>query len=156
MTRLAVRLSANFTPTAAAELISPDIYQDIYNLQDRLELMINNYFIYFNDERKNLKALENIINLKSPIKKLKNSKVQLSEKNRTLNQSMRLMILKYKNQLKDYSSQLIPFDTQKLLKKGYTITVDDNGKLLSEKTNYNKGDKLKTIFDKGSLISEII
>lgn len=144
------------TPTAAAELISPDIYQDIYNLEDKLELMINNYFIYFNDERKNLKALENIINLKSPIKKLKNNKAQLLEKNTTLNQSMRLMILKYKNQLKDYSSQLIPFDTQKLLKKGYTITVDENGKLLSEKSSYNKGDKLKTIFDKGSLISEII
>ena len=69
---------------------------------------------------------------------------------------MRLSILKYKNQLKDYSSQLIPFDTQKILDKGYTITVDEDGKLLSEKVNYNKGDKLKTIFDKGSLISEII
>lgn len=144
------------TPTAAAELISPDIYQDIYNLQDRLELMINNYFIYFNDERKNLRALENIINLKSPIKKLKNSKEQILEKNKTINQSMRLKILKYKNELKDYSSQLIPFDTQKLLKKGYTITVDENGELLSEKSSYNKGDKLKTIFEKGSLISEII
>lgn len=144
------------TPTAAAEIITPDIYQDIYNLEDRFNLMINSYLYYLNDERKNLKAIENLINLKSPIKKIKNSKEQLVEKNRTLNQFMRLSILKYKNQLKDYSSQLIPFDTQKILDKGYTITVDEDGKLLSEKVNYNKGDKLKTIFDKGSLISEII
>lgn len=144
------------TPTAAAEIITPDIYQDIYNLEDRFNLMINSYLYYLNDERKNLKAIENLINIKSPIKKIRNSKEQLVEKNRTLNQYMRLSILKYKNQLKDYSSQLIPFDTQKILDKGYTITVDEDGKLLSEKVNYNKGDKLKTIFDKGSLISEII
>lgn len=144
------------TPTAAAEIITSDLYALNDLLSNRLNGSINWILNRIESERNKLDQYERIVNLKSPKKLINDYKVNISNQEFKLINLYKLIIMKERNNLNTLKSKLIPYDIKNILDRGYSITVDKNGELLLNVEQFNKGDKIKTIFNKGSIVSEII
>lgn len=144
------------TPTAAAEIITPDLYGINALMSERLNRNTNIILSKIENDKKTLDYYDRMINLKSPLKLIKNYKTDIENLEYRLINNSKLMILNEKNRLNNLKSKLIPYDVKNILDRGYSITVDENGELLLNMDSFNKGDKIKTIFNRGSILSEII
>lgn len=144
------------TPTAAAEVITPNLRDIIYSINDKIESNLNNIFKSIENERIVLNNYNRILNLKSPINQIHDGIEKINYLKSKLDQSFKLKLLAEKNSLNKLDSRLLPYNVNDILNRGYSITVDQNGDLISNAKSFNKGDKIKTIFNKGSIISEII
>lgn len=144
------------TPTAAAEIITPDLYALNDLLSERLNGSIKWILNRIESERNKIKQYERIVNLKSPQKLIDDYKTNINNQEFKLVNLYKLIIMNEKNNLNTLKSKLIPYDIKNILDRGYSITVDKNGELLLNVDKFNKGDKIKTIFNKGSIVSEII
>lgn len=144
------------TPTAAAEVITPNLRDIIYSINDKIESNLNNIFKSIENERIVLNNYNRILNLKSPINQIHDGIEKIYYLKSKLDQSFKLKLFEEKNSLNKLDSRLLPYNVNDILNRGYSITVDQNGDLISNAKSFNKGDKIKTIFNKGSIISEII
>ena len=144
------------TPTAAAEVITPNLRDIIYSINDKIESNLNNIFKSIENERIVLNNYNRILNLKSPINQIHDGIEKINYLKSKLDQSFKLKLFAEKNSLNKLDSRLLPYNVNDILNRGYSITVDQNGDLISNAKSFNKGDKIKTIFNKGSIISEII
>ena len=82
-------------------------------------------------------------------------KDELSSYKEDLNQSI-LNVLKQEKQLLEHKkATLDALNPENVLSRGYTLTVDENGKPMKIK-EAKPGKKIKTIFIDGSLTSEVI
>lgn len=144
------------TPTAAAEVITPNLRDIIYSINDKIESNLNNIFKSIENERIVLNNYNRILNLKSPINQIHDGIEKIYYLKSKLDQSFKLKLFAEKNSLNKLDSRLLPYNVNDILNRGYSITVDQNGDLISNAKSFNKGDKIKTIFNKGSIISEII
>lgn len=144
------------TPTAAAEVITPNLRDIIYSINDKIESNLNNIFKSIENERIVLNNYNRILNLKSPINQIHDGIEKIYYLKSKLDQSFKLKLFAEKNSLNKLDSRLLPYNVNDILNRGYSITVDQNGDLISNAKSFNKGDKIKTIFNKGSIISGII
>ena len=119
------------TPTAAAELATVDMREIQQKCQDSLEGMKD----AITDKMQSMK--DDVLSLKEDLKDVMESKVEY----------LRLMVGTKKKEL----SALNP---KQILNRGYTITLDEEGKVVEINENL-KGKKIKTISNKGTIYSTV-
>lgn len=142
------------TPTAGAELATPDINILKENIKYNIEYMtkvlnqkIENYKLYIANIDRRLDSL-------NPLTALENKKVILNEYKKQLNILIKTILNQKKNEFKLLENKLNTLNPFNLMDKGYSINSID-GHVISSIKDVHQGDVLETKMKDGILISTI-
>lgn len=145
------------TPSEAGELVIPrkDLLLNILeklkarlfqSLQTKLQL-----------SKEKLTRIANSYAMKQPFDKLRRLQQRLDEFVQRLNINVTHTLKTEREKLAGIAGKLESLNPLSVLGRGYTITTrDENNKSLREVMDLNKGDKIKTKFFKGSVISAVL
>ncbi len=145
------------TPSEAGELVVPrkDLLLNILeklkarlfqSLQTKLQL-----------SKEKLTRIANSYAMKQPFDKLRRLQQRLDEFVQRLNINVTHTLKTKREKLAGIAGKLESLNPLSVLGRGYTITTrDENNKSLREVMDLNKGDKIKTKFFKGSVISAVL
>ena len=73
-----------------------------------------------------------------------------------ISHSIRIAIERQKSRLEALSGSLAHLDVARVLKRGYTITTDDKGKILDSASSAAECSKIKTRFFDGEIVSSVV
>ncbi len=142
------------TPSAAAELATPDI-ATIYDRLANLEYLVKGYTISkLKSSYDRLKADYERLNSLSPINKVKSTENELNAKLLRLNLAINTT-LETKSQM--YAKAVATLDALsplKVLTRGYSITFSED-KVIASVSDIAVGDTVKTVISDGEIISSI-
>ena len=91
--------------------------------------------------------------LKSRIQGMKDD---LSSYKEDLDMEIRQLVTHYQQLLEHKKATLDALNPDNVIKRGFSLTVDDNGKPITSIKEISKGNKIKTILKDGSVISEVL
>ena len=120
------------TPTGAAELATVDMREIEQKFQYSIDAMQKSLLEIVSD------AKEDLENLKDE-----------------LSQAIEDKIEDLKRDLKNKKEQLTMLNPKQVLQRGYSITEDENGKVVSSIKNVKQGSKIKTITNEGTIHSTV-
>ena len=121
------------TPTGAAELATIDRRE----IEQRLSFAIQ-------DMEESLKS------------RIQGMKDDLSSYKEDLDMEIRQLVTHYQQLLEHKKATLDALNPDNVIKRGFSLTVDDNGKPITSIKEISKGNKIKTILKDGSVISEVL
>lgn len=120
------------TPTGAAEFATVDSREILQTLTYAHERMIN-------------AIKDNLIKIKEDI-----------ETNKTyLRKSLKNLINTYMLRLNGQKEKLVALNPHNVLERGYSITLNKEGKTITDASNIKDGEEITTILNKGKLISKV-
>ena len=120
------------TPTGAAELATADIRVIEENLKDALTNM-----------------------RQAIVSKVEDMKEEFLDLKQALNDAMETKLLFLSKDVERYKEQLSALNPNSVLSRGYSISMDADGKVIKDINKVKIGDKLTTILQNGKLISEV-
>ena len=120
------------TPTGAAELATVDMREIQQKFQYSLDTMKKSLLEIVEDEKEDLENLKD-----------------------ELNQSIEELLDDYRRQLKNKKDQLMVLNPKQVLQRGYSITEDESGNVVSTIKDVKPGSKIKTITKKGTIHSTV-
>jgi exodeoxyribonuclease VII large subunit len=120
------------TPTAGAELATPNIFD--------LKLELNN------NQRRIIKSLEH---------NLESKQMHLHNLESNIFSSLELNLQKQNLKLQTLKEKLKILSINSTLKRGFSLTIDKNGKTIKDIQKLNKDDKIITILESGKITSTI-
>ena len=145
------------TPSEAGELVVPrkDLLLDMLEKLNTRLLQSLTGKLRLSKER--LVRIANSYAMKQPFDRLRRWQQRLDEFAQRLNINITHALNTEREKLSGIAGKLESLSPLNVLKRGYTITtrLEDN-KSLREVKGLNKGDKIKTNFSKGSVISTIL
>lgn len=145
------------TPSEAGELVVPrkDLLLDILGkFKTRLLQSLGNKLQLSKDR---LKAIANSYVMRRPFDKLHRLQQRLDEISQRLNLNITHALSTEREKLLSIAGKLDNLNPLGVLKRGYTLTTKlESKKLLCKVKDLNKGDKIKTKFFEGSVVSTIL
>ncbi len=126
------------------------IYLD--RLTDQLESALRKLLNIY--EKRILVAKEKITS-NSPNSKIEILNQKVERYKTTINSSINRIITEKRNSLNLISSKIRYVSPLNILKKGYSITMNNKGKIIKEAGFLKKGEQIKTIVYKGEIISTV-
>ncbi len=143
------------TPSAAAELATPDIKEQRYYISS-LKYSIENIFnSYIDDLSYNLNKLVNSQVLQKPEKIIENCELYLDSLNEHLNNNFKNILTDYSSSFAILCSKLDSLSPLKVLSRGYSI-VKQNNEVLTDVHQLKNGDVVSIQFENGTAKAEII
>lgn len=142
------------TPTAAAELATPDAIQLINGLQQlRLQLNRNMQFIL----RRREQSLDYLArNLMSPMQKITQQRTQLSQTAYRLKVNMLQIFNGEQQQLLRLQQNLQHLNPQAVLSRGYAYVQNQAGQVIANAQLLNSGENVKLTFAEGQAEATIV
>jgi len=142
------------TPTAAAELATPDAIQLINGLQQlRLQLNRNMQFIL----RRREQSLDYLArNLMSPMQKITQQRTQLSQTEYRLKVNMLQIFNGEQQQLLRLQQNLQHLNPQAVLSRGYAYVQNQAGQVIANAQLLNSGENVKLTFAEGQAEATIL
>jgi exodeoxyribonuclease VII large subunit len=138
------------TPSAAAELVTPDIEDlrdEVLSLQDQLYSSLENVL---DEKRSELSDIERRLRLASPAGKLPVLRQRLDDlTNRAslhLNHRLRL----YRAEVNSLASSLKVLDPRQILERGYAIVTNEAGEVITGNEQVQAGETLEVRVSKGN------
>ena len=143
------------TPTAAAELATPNIEVLKKNISYYIDTMTKkiNYLINYNKIK--ILLLDKILEINNPISILKRERETVNLSLKRLNLAINHIIDLKKNQFERYRALLEEKNPLAIMAKGYSIS-SINGNIITDVNNAKKGDLLTTEMKNGKIISEVV
>lgn len=141
------------TPTAAAELLINHVdsaAEQLYTLSEQLRQSV---LWLLNQEKQRLSALYNRIPSLA-IKQLTDARMELYDIKNNLKQSATVLLTAQKHKLELLQQRIADASPEKLLKRGYSITLKD-GKAVTNASQVQPGDVLTTHLAKGKVTSVV-
>jgi exodeoxyribonuclease VII large subunit len=123
------------TPTAAGEIVAPDIrelYGEVFDLRRRLKSSVEAGVLL---ARARLENLRNNRVLTHPHERLKSERETLARLNQRLKSAPECAIEIERQKLAALKLQLRALDPARVLERGYAILADENGKVFSSAKN---------------------
>ena len=144
------------TPSQAAEIAVPledEIRNTIENYRNNLNRNMDSRIIY---ERENLSRYKKILSLNSPEIIISNTYLKVDNMQERLNNIINNRINKEKMIIKSFSDILDAHNPLNVLKKGYTIIVDNKDNPITKKENLEKTEDITVIFSDGKIKGKFI
>jgi len=143
------------TPSAAAELAIGN-REEIENRLDNLSRrLLQNQKARLKNARERLSSISNRRIFKKPEELFINKMQRLDELSRELKWNMEKKLNKSKERFKILSSKMDTLSPLKTIKRGYSITYDEDENPVTDISEVNKGDKVKTTIINGSFLSTV-
>ncbi len=142
------------TPSAAAELATPDRFAQIDLLRKQRQYLVALSEMLIQSREKELSQISKVLSEKDPSIEFEN-KISVFDK---LMERMTVvsdkMISDRKNQLDALKIRLFSLDPKAILSRGYSV-VESKGKIVSSAKSLSQGDKVDIIFADGKLVATI-
>ena len=143
------------TPTAAAELATPDIRVLKENIKYYTDTLTKKINYLLDDRRMYLMALDKKIDALNPLKVLNHKKEILDSLVKRLNLCINNNLNNYKHRFELLRNSLYNNNPLKIMDKGYSIS-SVNGKIITDICEVNVSDKIETKLKNGTIYSEIL
>lgn len=143
------------TPTAAAELATPNIDVLKKNIDYYLDTMNKKISYLFNDYKMRLAQLDKRLDINNPIETLKRERNSIDVSVKRLNNAIINILDSKKNQFERSRALLEEKNPLAIMAKGYSIN-SINGEIITDVNKAKKGDLLTTEMKNGKIISEVI
>ena len=143
------------TPSAAAELANPDIYElkekiNSYKQRSRLALKKKLELMRLRIDKINASQV-----FKEPYRKINDYSLELDKNIKSLEVSIKNILGKSKSEFAEKVAKLDALSPLKTLTRGYSIT-EKNGKIIKSKNDLNKDDEINLKFIDGEKQAKII
>lgn len=141
------------TPSAAAEIVAPDVLNiqaTINGMRQKLDELIQ-MRLYTNYQQ--ILATYNRLKANSPNAKLEIADTDLQAKSVRLQNSITQLIARKEQEMLSKVSTLDALSPLKVLTRGYSITYDESGKIITGKDQVKTGDKITTKLSDTQIIS---
>lgn len=142
------------TPSAAAELASPQMYELVGTVDYMLKKLNDSLKKYIDNKEKTLNDIISRIRLCSPEKRLENNSIQLSKSREQLDMLIFRKISINESRLERFSAQLSALSPLNVLDRGYSITTLD-GKV-AKGADLNEGDLVEIRFSDKTRRAQIL
>ena len=142
------------TPSAAAELAVPDVFElksDLMGLRQHLSVLMRNII---ETEKEKIGNYEKQITILSPVNKIQNSRQELSNLFEKVVNSMTFKMNDEKAKIALLSSKLNALSPLNVLSRGYSIAYNDN-KPIKSVSDVKKGDNIKIQVTDGEFFAEV-
>ena len=144
------------TPSAAAELAVPDRNEYRQRVDDAF-FRVENAFKRVKDGKTTaLLSQRKRLELCSPVARLTNEKRLLSLKNTALDRAIGERCRQSKDGLKTLSGKLTAMNPLAVLSRGYSVAMDESGKVLTTSSGLKAGDRIAISFAEGRAITEVV
>jgi len=143
------------TPTAAAELATPDLNTLRQNVNYYIEALTKRINFIFNERKMLLGNIDRRLENNNPLNTLKHKNEMLGAYTQNLNVKINRILLEKKHLYDLYKSKLDSLNPLAIMDKGYSINSID-GEIITDVKKAKVGQRLQTQMKNGSLISEII
>lgn len=144
------------TPTGAAEAATPnqdDIRYLLANYENSLNENMLDKINFYKEKVASLSRRSFFLNPKSIYG---NCKEKLANKEDELIKSIKQKISNYRNSIETYSERLKAMNPDNVVKRGYSMTLDENGVPIISKKSVKEGQVLKTKVKDGIITSRVI
>jgi exodeoxyribonuclease VII large subunit len=131
------------TPTAAAEIVTPDrieLESELKTLVDRNGRAFGSILNFF---RMKLDRIENQLAIRSPMSNIRSDRQRLDELFYRANLALAHFIQLHKLQLNSLELRLLSLNPYTILQRGYSIITTRDGKLVRSVVQVNQGDALE-------------
>ncbi len=142
------------TPSAAAELAVPDIFElksDLLGLKQHLSVLMRNMIVA---EKEKVENFQKQITILSPSNKIKNSRQELSNLYEKAVNSVTLKMNEEKAKISLLSSKLNVLSPLNVLSRGYSITYNNDSPIKSV-NDVKTGDNIKVRVTDGEFFAEV-
>jgi exodeoxyribonuclease VII large subunit len=142
------------TPSAAAELAVPDVFElksDLMGLRQHLSVLMRNII---ETEKEKIGNYEKQVTILSPVNKIQNSRQELSNLYEKVVNSMTFKMNDEKAKIALLSSKLNALSPLNVLSRGYAIAYNDN-KPIKSVSDVKKGDNIKIQVTDGEFFAEV-
>lgn len=144
------------TPSAAAELVAPDIKDIKSTVTFLLERNKNQIITLINRNEEKINTLVNNLVKASPEEKIKLEYAFLLVKNKELNSAIEKIIVEKQNQFFNSVAKIEALSPLKVLTRGYSITLNKSKQIIKSVKETKKDDIIITKLSDGELESKII
>lgn len=144
------------TPTAAAEAATPnqiDIRNDLLNKEEELQESLLNKI---RNDKEKLMFLARRQFFLNPASIYERSKEEVQDKQDRLSRAITLYLSSLSDKVKSYESRLKSINPDNIVKRGYSITMGEDGMPITSAKNVHKGQKIKTKLKDGIIESEVL
>lgn len=144
------------TPTAAAEAATPnqiDIRNDLLNKEEELQESLLNKIQNGKEKLMFLARRQFFLN---PASIYERSKEEVQDKQDRLSRAITLYLSSLSDKVKSYESRLKSINPDNVVKRGYSITMGEDGMPITSAKNVHKGQKIKTKLKDGIIESEVL
>jgi len=141
------------TPTAAAEMVSPDQQVLLKNLKQSETALIRLIHSMIVQRRQQLDWLRR--RLQHPGKKLQDQSQTLDRLDARLSRVMQLILKQQQNRLQNAARTLDTVSPLQTLQRGFSITQAETGALITEASKLIKGQRIVTVLQSGRINSVI-
>lgn len=144
------------TPTAAAEAATPnqiDIRNDLLNKEEELQ---ENLLNKIRNGKEKLMFLARRQFFLNPASIYERSKEEVQDKQDRLSRAITLYLSFLSDKVKSYESRLKSINPDNIVKRGYSITMGEDGMPITSAKNVHKGQKIKTKLKDGIIESEVL
>lgn len=144
------------TPTAAAEAATPnqiDIRNDLLNKEEELQESLLNKIQNGKEKLMFLARRQFFLN---PASIYERSKEEVKDKQDRLSRAIALYLSSLSDKVKSYESRLKSINPDNIVKRGYSITIGEDGMPITSTKNVHKGQKIKTKLKDGIIESEVL
>lgn len=142
------------TPSAAAELAFPDKYSLISRLEKTEQKYTSVMLSRIENMRKETDALDKLISLNSPIKRLENSKLELMGLEVKIASLVDKIYAKKKSELSEISARLDSTNPLSVLSRGYGA-VECGGRIVSSTKDIGVGDRIGIMMADGKISATV-
>lgn len=144
------------TPTAAAEMCTPDyreIFMEIKSLLDRANSAVR---FKVNEKLSEINTLEYKLEKLSPQIKISNNKMLLNMLCEKLNDTLSSKILSKEHELQSCIYKLELLNPLVILKRGYLVAKDDKDNKIKSISSVNTGENIKVVMSDGFIECKVI
>ena len=143
------------TPTAAAEIVTPDINTLKQNVNYYVDAMTKRINYIFNELKMRLVNIDKRIDNNNPLNTLKHKNEILKAYVSALNNNIYRILSDKKHNYSMLKQHLDSLNPLAIMEKGYSIN-SINGEIITDVKRVKKGDILKTQMKNGFLVSQVI
>jgi exodeoxyribonuclease VII large subunit len=143
------------TPSAAAELATPDVMEQKYYISTLKYNVEASFKSYIEDLSYDLNKLTNSYVLLNPEKVIENCELYIDSLNEQINNNVKQLIVNYSSSFAVLCSKLDSLSPLKVLSRGYSIVKKDNN-ILIDVSKLKKDDVVTIQFENGTAKAEII
>ena len=143
------------TPTAAAELATPDIEEVQSFLMDMEERLHSGMSDYIDSLKEKVRNLSERPFFKNPASQYLKTKVEVEGYSTRLDNAIKVYIDNKINAIKTLEKELDALNPFKVLQRGYSLTETEDGKVVKSIKDVKPGQKIKTKMKDGIVTSTV-
>lgn len=143
------------TPSAAAELVTQnrqDFVEGLQLLETRLARVMRRQIADFDEQLSNI---ESSYAFQNPLHFVEAYWQRLDDWSRLLINSIERKVKESQEQIENLGGQLHALSPLGVLNRGFSLTLDENGKIVKNAHSLKEGQILKTIFQEGEIHSRV-